>query len=376
VQSVDVIDPLTVRFNLTGPFAPLLAVLTDRGGMIVSPKAATALGEKFNTKPVCAGPFKFAERVAQDKIVVERFKDYWNKGAIHFDKVTYLPIVDATVRLANLKSGQLDFIERMAPSDVPALKDDKRFKISKSVEMGYQGLTLNVSGNEFGQKSPLKDPRVREALELSLDRDAIVQVAQDGEGLVGNQWVSPKSPWYTKSMPPPKRNVERAKALLKEAGVTNPSFMLMTGTTSDAQRVAQVVQAMAKDAGFDVKIQSTEFATALKLADQGQFEAFVLAWSGRLDPDSNLYQFTFCKQPQNNAGYCNADVDALLNKQRITNDAAERARLFEQIAQHNLKDRPIIYLFHRHWIQAHVAKLSGLKPVPDALVRLQGLKFN
>src|SRR6185436_407725 len=206
---------------------------------------------------------------------------YWNKEAIHFDKVTYLPIVDSTVRLANLKSGQLDFIERMAPSDVPGLKDDKRFKISKSVEMGYQGITINISGNEFAQRNPLgKDARVREAFELSLDRDAIVQVAQDGEGIVGNQWVQPKNPWYAKSLPPPKRNVERAKALLKEAGAPNPSFTLMTGTTSDAQRVAQIVQAMAKEAGFDVKLQATEFATALKLADQFQFEAFVLAWSG------------------------------------------------------------------------------------------------
>ena len=377
VASVDVIDPLTVRFNLTGPFAPLIAVLTDRAGMIVSPKAAQALGEKFNTKPVCAGPFKFVERIAQDRIVVERFPQYWNKGAIHFDKVTYLPIVDATVRLANLKSGQLDFIERVAPSDMPALKDDKRFKVTKAVEMGYQGITINISGNEFSQRNPLgKDPRVREAFELSLDRDAIVQVAQDGEGIVGNQWIQPKNPWYTKSLPPPKRNVERAKALLKEAGVANPSFTLMTGTTSDAQRVAQVVQAMAKEAGFDVKIQATEFATALKLADQGQFEAFVLAWSGRPDPDTNLYQFTFCKQPQNNAGYCNPEVDALLNKQRITIDPVERAKLFGQIAANLHRDRPIIYLFHRHWIQAYTAKLSGLKPVPDALVRLQNLKFN
>ena len=130
-HSVDVIDPLTVRFNLTGPFAPLIAVLTDRAGMIVSPRAAQALGEKFGTKPVCAGPFRFVERVAQDRIVVERFPQYWNKGAIHFDKVTYLPIVDATVRLANLKSGQLDFIERMSPSDVPGLKDDKRYPYIK-----------------------------------------------------------------------------------------------------------------------------------------------------------------------------------------------------------------------------------------------------
>src|SRR5262249_28288024 len=122
VSSVDVIDPSTVRLNLSAPFAPLLAQLADRAGMMVSPNAAQAAGDKFGTNPVCSGPFKFVERVAQDRIVVERYPNYWNKGEIHLDKIIYLPIVDSTVRLANLKSGQLDFIERVAPSDVPQLK--------------------------------------------------------------------------------------------------------------------------------------------------------------------------------------------------------------------------------------------------------------
>ena len=102
----------------------------------------------------------------------------------------------------------------------------------------------------------------------------------------------------------PEARRRAAKALLKEAGVPNPSFTLMTPTTSDAQRIAQVVQAMATEAGFDVKIQATEFATSLNLADKGDFEAYVLAWSGRADPDGNLYSFDACKQPLNYAGYC------------------------------------------------------------------------
>jgi len=127
VASVDVVDPQTVRLNLSAPFAPLLAQLADRAGMIVSPKAAQAEGDKFGAKPVCAGPFKFVERVAQDRIVVERFPNYWNNGEIHIDRIVYLPIPDSTVRLANLRSGQLDFIERLAASDVPQLKSDTRF---------------------------------------------------------------------------------------------------------------------------------------------------------------------------------------------------------------------------------------------------------
>ncbi len=368
---------MTVRLNLSAPFAPLLAQLADRAGMMVSPKAAQAEGDKFGAKPVCSGPFRFVERVAQDRIVVERYPNYWNKGEIHFDRIVYLPIVDATVRLANLKSGQLDFIERMATSDVPALKTDTRFRISRITEIGYQGITINVGKSDLAQKNPLgRDPRVREAFELALDREGIVQVVMDGEATVGNQWVAPSNPYYAKNVPVPKRDVAKAKALLAEAGVPNPTFTLMTPTTSDAQKIAQVVQAMVKEAGFDVKLQSTEFATSLDMADKGQYDAYVLAWSGRADPDGNIFSFDACKQPLNYAGYCKPDVDEILNKSRTTRDPAERRKLFEQLAAIALKDRPIVYLYHRNWIWAYTSKLSGLRPIPDGLVRVQGLKFN
>jgi peptide/nickel transport system substrate-binding protein len=377
VTSVDVVDESTARLNLSAPFSPLLAALADRAGMMVSPKAAQAEGDKFGAKPVCSGPFRFVERVAQDRIVLERYPNYWNKNEIHFDKVIYLPIVDSTVRLANLRSGQLDIIERMAGSDVPSLKADSRFKVAKITEIGYQGITINVGKSDLSQKNPLgKDAKVREAFELALDRDAIVQVAMDGEADVGNQWVAPSNSYYSKNVPIPKRDVARAKALLAEAGVTNPSFTLVTPTTSDAQKIAQVVQAMVKDAGFDVKIQSTEFATSLDMADKGQFEAYVLAWSGRADPDGNLYSFDFCKAPLDYAGYCKPEVDDLLNRSRTASDPAERKKIYEQIAAIVLKDRPIVYLFHRHWLWGHTAKLSGLRTIPDGLVRVQGLKMN
>jgi peptide/nickel transport system substrate-binding protein len=378
VQSVDVVDAQTVRLNLSAPFSPLLAQLTDRAGMMVSPKAAKAEGDKFGAKPVCSGPFRFVERVAQDRIVLERYPGYWNKGAIHFEKIVYLPIIDATVRLANLRSGQLDFIERMAASDVPSLKSDSRFKVAKVVEIGYQGITINVGKSDEAKKNALgKDARVREAFELSLDRQGIVDVAMDGEAEVGNQWVSPRSSWYAKNVPIPKRDVAKAKQLLAAAGVPNPTVTLMTPTTSDAQKIAQVVQAMAKEAGFDVKIQSTEFATSLNLADKGQFDAYVLAWSGRADPDGNLFSFHACKQPLNYSGYCDAHTDELIKGSRSAGTAAERQKLFDQIAAEVVgKVRPIVYLYHRHWLWAHTAKLSGFRVVPDGMVRVQGMKMN
>ncbi|MHB1200480.1 MAG: ABC transporter substrate-binding protein [Polaromonas sp.] len=376
VTSVEVVDDMTAKINLSAPFAPLLSVLADRAGMMVSPKAASANAASFGSKPVCSGPFRFVERVAQDRIVLERYPNYWNKASIHFDKVIFLPIVDATVRLANLRSGQLDFIERVAPSDVASIKADNSLAIARITELGYQGITINTGKSELSQQNPLgRDPRVREAFELSLDRAGIVQVAMDGEAEPGNQWVPPSNSFYAKNVLIPKRDIPRAKALLKEAGVTNPTFTLMTSTTSDAQRLAQVVQAMAKEAGFDVKIQSTEFATSLNLADKGQFDAYVLAWSGRADPDGNLFSFYGCKQPLNYSGECNPQWDELLNRSRSTPDKAGRVKIFEQLAADIAKERPIIYLYHRNWLWAYNKKLTGVRTIPDGLVRIQGLKM-
>ncbi|MFO1327089.1 MAG: ABC transporter substrate-binding protein [Rubrivivax sp.] len=377
LAGVDVVDPLTVRLNLSAPFAPLLAALADRAGMMVSPKAAQAAGDKFGTRPVCSGPYKFVERVPQDRMVFERFDGYWNKAAVAFDRITYTPVVDATVRLANLKSGQFDIIERLAPADAEKLVLDKRYQVSRITEIGYQGITINVGKSERAKANPLgRDARVREAFELSLDRQGLAQVVMDNEAAVGNQWVAPSNAWYSKGLPVPRRNVERARALLKEAGVANPSFTLMTPTTSDAQRLALVVQAMARDAGFDVKIQATEFATSLNLADKGDFDAYVLAWSGRADPDGNIFSFVGCKQPLNYAGICSPELDAALEQARTQRDAAERRKAYDKVAATVLKERPIVYLYHRNWLWAHNARLAGLRSVPDGLLRVQGLKLS
>ena len=377
VTSVDVVDPLTVKLNLSAPFSPLLAALADRAGMMVSPKAAQAAGANFGARPICSGPFKFVERVAQDRMVFERYDGYWNKAAVHFDKIVYTPIVDATVRLANLKSGQFDIIERVAPSDIDKLQADKRFKVARITEIGYQGITINIGKSDKAQQNPLgKDARVREAFELALDRQGLAQVVMDNEATIGNQWVAPNNAFYAKNVPIPKRDIAKAKALLKEAGVPKVSFTLMTPTTSDAQRLALVVQAMTREAGFDVKIQATEFATSLNLADKGEFDAYVLAWSGRADPDGNLFSFYGCKQPLNYSGYCRPETDELLNRSRAAATVAERQKVYEQIAGSVLKERPIVYLYHRNWLWAHSAKLTGLRTVPDGLVRVQGLKMN
>src|SRR6476659_696600 len=218
VDHVDVIDPLTIKLVLKQPFSPLVAQLTDRAGMMVSPKVAKEAGDKFGLKPVCAGPYKFVERVQQDRIVVEKFADYWDKEKLHIDKITYLPIVDATVRLANLRSGGLDLLERLNATDMASVKADKNLKLSELPDLSYFGLTINIANGEKA-KNPLgQHAKVRQALELAIDREALNQVVFNGEFVPGNQWVSPTNAYYQKSLPLPKRDVAKAKALIKEAG--------------------------------------------------------------------------------------------------------------------------------------------------------------
>jgi peptide/nickel transport system substrate-binding protein len=373
ITNVEIIDPSTVKLDLSAPFSPLLAQLTDRAGMIVSPKAAEAEGDKFGNHPVCAGPYKFVERVAQDRIVVEKFADYWDKANVHIDKIIYQPIQDSTVRLANLRSGQLDFIERVLATDVASVKQDKSLKFTSIASLGYQGITINLANGDMA-KNPLgQDARVRQALELSLDRDAINEVVFNGEFVAGNQAVPPGTPYYVKSVPIPKRDVAKAKQLLKAAGHPSVSFTLMVPNNPETQRVAEVIQSMAKEAGFDIELQVTEFASALKIAEEGKMEAFDVGWSGRTDPDGNLYNFIACKGPLNDGKYCNETVDKALNGARTSEATPDRLKQYEIMAKQTAKDLPIIYLYHPKWLYAYSPKLKGFTPVPDGLVRVKGL---
>src|SRR5712692_1469036 len=170
VDRVAVVDPLTFTIQLKTPFSPLIAQLTDRAGMMVSPKAAKEAGDRFGLHPVCAGPYKLVERVQQDRIVVEKFADYWDKSNVAIDRIIYLPIVDATVRLANLKSGALDLIERVLATDIKDVRADPRLKLSTALELGYQGIDINV-GNGDRWKNPLgSNAKVRQALNHAIDR--------------------------------------------------------------------------------------------------------------------------------------------------------------------------------------------------------------
>ena len=262
------VDPLTIKLLLKSPFSPLIAQLADRAGMMVSPKAAKEPGDKFGLHPVCAGPYKFVERVPAGSHRVREVRRLLEQGNIHIDRIVFRPIVNSTVRLANLKSGGLDLIERVLATDIKESAVRPQAEIVQRDRDRLQGLTLNVDNDKA--KGPLsQSAKVRQALDLSIDREALTQVVFNGEFLPGNQWVSPDLPIISRHFRSP-RDAAKARALLGEAGVTAPvSVDLMVPMSAETEAVAEVLQAMAAEAGFDLKIRITEFATSLKEAQAG-----------------------------------------------------------------------------------------------------------
>lgn len=216
---------------------------------------------------------------------------------------------------------------------------------------------------------------MREARDLSVDCEALNQVVFNGEFVPGNQWVSPQNPYYQQKFPMPKRDVAKAKALLKEAGVKTPlpiDFMVPNGV--ELRQVAEVLQSMTAEAGFDLKIRLTEFATSLKQAEEGNFQLYLIGWSGRTDPDGNSYSFQVCNQPLNNGKYCDKEVDAAHQEARVGANQAVRKAAYEKVAAKVLNGGgPIIYLYHPQVLVAHTDKLGGYVQMPDGLVCVVGL---
>lgn len=376
VAGIDVDGPLDFRFRLSRPYAPLVGVLTDRGGMVASPKALDALGPQFATRPVCSGPYRFVERVAQDRIVLKKFDRHWDAAAYTIDTVTYLPIPDSTVRTANLRSGSLGMIERVAPTDLPDLKADRRIAVVTSPSTAFYLMSLNVNAGSQAAAAPTgRDKRVREALELAIDRTVLNKVVFDDAFIPSNQPWAPGSPFYAADFPVPKRDLARAKALLKQAGIERPAFTFLVPTSTVEQQVAQVIQSMAAEAGFEIKLETMEATTIAQKNRNGDFQASINIWSGRPDPDGNVSIWLACDGFVNWGKYCNPKLDDLLEQARSTTVLAERRRLYREAAAIFLEDRPFLFLYHLRWFWAHSAKLSGFESYPDGVIRLKGMKM-
>jgi peptide/nickel transport system substrate-binding protein len=377
VASVDVVDASTVRFNLTTPFSPLLSLLVDRAGMMVSQKVVEAVGQDFTRKAFKAGtgPFVLTEAVKDDHVTLEKNPAWWGKDSSGnalplLDKIIIKPITDSNVRLTNLKTGDAHIANNIAPKDVAGLKTDSTMTYQQVPGLAFGSLVTNrKEGFVFNEARYVK------ALAIALDRQELLDKAFFGVGTIGYGTIAPSHFAYDPNFKPfEKPDPEGAKALVQAVG-KGPlafEFLVPSGDPTLLQQ-AQLIQAQLRKADIDAQISQLEFAQILKQQTDHVFKGVTyVGWSGRVDPDGNTYDFNYTGRPNNDGSYSNQDVDKLLDEQRQTSDEAKRKDALRKAEQIFVVDDPA-----RVWFRFGVAqlltstKLQGLQPYPDQIPRFQ-----
>jgi peptide/nickel transport system substrate-binding protein len=373
IDHVNVVDDHTIDLVLKEPYTPLLAQLADRAGMMLSPTAIKGKDAKtVGTHPVCSGPFQLVEQIPQDHITLKRFDGYWDADKIHVDEVIYRPMPDATVRLNNLLSGQLDLISQVATSDLPQLRSASGFQVASVTGLGHFHLIFNLASDAGPFATNVK---LRQAVDAAIDRNIINKVVFKGEFVPGNQPVSPSSPYYDKDHPVTGAHLDNAKKLIAESGVSSPSLKIVVNNNPVFLRVAQVIQSMLGEAGIKVTLDPMDSKTATGVVTSGKFQGFFSFWSGRVDPDANTYTYLGCKGSQNSGGYCNADVEKLLTQAAAESKTEDRAALYAKAADSWMADAPMLFLYHPKLFFGLSDSVHDFKPIPDGLIRLQGVSM-
>jgi peptide/nickel transport system substrate-binding protein len=371
VDTVDVVDPYTIKLNLKKPDAALLATLTDRAGMMMSPKQIQERGSELerNAKGAGTGPFEFVEWVKDDHLLIKRYDGYWNKqGGPYLDRVRYRPIPDDTVKLQSLQAGEIDVMDYVQPRDVAAVKADKNVVVLDVPSLADFAYQLNHGKPPFNVKA------LRQAVAYALDLDQIVKGVWLNVGVPANGPIPPTSWAYDKSIAPIKRDLAKAKAKLAEGG--KPGGFEFTVTTNNLPiniQEAEVMQAQLGEAGIKMKVNLVDGATLISNGNAKNFEMISYQWSGRPDPDGNVYQF-FKTSPGtslNWSGISNPKLDALLDQTREVSSQAERKKLYSEVTRILQDELPMIFVVHPVEPKAFSPKVQGYDAVPDGMMRFK-----
>ncbi|MFG1702350.1 ABC transporter substrate-binding protein [Nonomuraea sp. M3C6] len=377
VSKVAVVDPATVKLTLSQAFTPLTAQLADRAGMIMSPKALDASNDNFGASPVCVGPFKFASRTSGSQIALDKSTDYYDAAKVKLDHLVYKIIVDPNVRAANLKSGDVQVGDQLATTTVKGVQSDPNLTVVSGGGLGYYGITINTGNANGSIEKPgtvntalAKSPELREAFELALDRDVINKTVYNGLYEPDCFPAPMDSPFRAAGLQCPKRDVAKAKQLVQASGVQTPIPVTLT-TPNDATniRLAQVIQQMTKEAGFNVSVQTAEFVSTLDQGKSGKFDVLLNGWSGRVDLDGNLTNLITSRGSNNYSGMSDPGIDDPIKQAAAESDQAKRAELYASAMKKAAEVRGVLYLYHNKYYLGMNKTVAGVQYFKDGLPR-------
>ncbi|SEB73525.1 ABC transporter substrate-binding protein [Paenibacillus sp. GP183] len=371
VNKVTVVDTNTVQIELTQPFSAFLSILTDRSGMMVSPDAVKKYGKDFTSNPVGTGPFKFSKYTRGSSLILEKNPNYWQQGLPKLDQVVFKIFPDPNVAFINLKSGAVDMTDSFPFKEIANMKSDPKSLVINEAGQGFVGFHMNLN------KAPFDKVELRQAVDLLIDRDAIVNVVLNGAAIPAHSPFVPSHFAYGASDKAAKPDLAKAKELLNKAGVPNGfSFTLQYIQNQTFQQVVQMIQGMLKPAGINVTLEALDATANQDHLVKTNFEAILATWSGRPDPDQNAYDYNITGGFLNYSKYSNPEVDKLLNASRTEDDLAKRKVIYENVMKTINTDIPYVFLYHPNYVFGLSKAVQGYKYVPDGMIRTVNMSKN
>jgi len=350
LQSISKKDDFTVVFKLKRPEAPFIANLAMNFASIVSPTAASKYKEELGQHPVGTGPFKFVEWQKNQKIVLERFDNYWGDKA-YLDQVIYKAIPDPSVRLLEFSTGTVQMMDYPNPEDISVLEKRDDTKLIKEPGMNVAYLAMNLD------KKPFDNTLVRQAFNYAINRDALIEHVYLGLGVKAKNPIPPIMWSYNDSIPEYEYNPEKAKALLKKAGLANGfktnlwAIPVSRPYNPNGRKMAEIIQSDLRKVGIEAEIVTFEWGTYLSKSSQGEHDMVLLGWTGdNGDPDNFLYVLLdkeAAKKPaQNLSFYRSEKLHKILMEAKTTADQSKRDALYKKAQVIIHEDAPWVPIAH------------------------------
>ncbi len=372
VAGVEVVDPYTVKLNLKEPFAPLFSLLVDRAGMIVSPAAVQRAGADYTRNPVGGGtgPFRFVEWKKDERIVLERNPDYWRKDKDgnplpYLDRVVFRPIPNEETRLANLRTGEIDVSDGAPAKDVEAIKKNPDLIYRAIPAFARDGIWLNAAIEPFNNKA------LRQAVAYAINREEILKTIFFDIGVVATGPVAPPHLGFDPSFKGIQYDPAKAKEKLAEGGRPNGfSFKLgITAGSPQTQLYGELLKDQLAKVGIQVELVQQEFNKLVSDTQNGNFQASLIGWSGRIDPDGDMFAHFTCTGNFNYGKYCNPEADKALQEGRSTFDVEKRKAAYQRANRIIADDVPYIFIRNTVATQVSTAKVRNYLLMPDQIMR-------
>ena len=328
IGSVEVVDKSTVKFTLSKPFAPFLVRIAGNSGAILSPDAIQKYGQDYSTHPIGTGPYKFVEYRKGDHATFEKFADYWN-GTVYYDKMIYKIVPEDASRATLVQTGEAQVSDRIPPVLALQMKDRNDVTVRADLTSRYVMMELNQN------HTIMQDARVRQAINYGVDNESIVKNILKGYGAVPDAPI-PKGAQFYSQQQPYTYNVDKAKSLLKDAGIAQGTPLTIwspQGRYVGDKDIATAVQSMMNDLGFNASVRVFgDFPTYIKELDSLDYDMAIWGWVSP-DPDTGLnyiYSGQYVKGFPNWGSYNNPQVNQLLQSAVATPDESKQADLYAQ----------------------------------------------